>query len=95
MLDEKLQTCLFLNHFPVHFSGGDVVVSGQSHVEISLIISKIEVDFTSIVQNVYFAWKLALARRSRLIYSDHTMLLGSHSASIYVHVRVDLDSSDL
>lgn len=55
MTAPKPCTDLFLYNVFVDFSGGDVVVSRQSNIQITLIVAQIEVDLSTIVQNVDFA----------------------------------------
>jgi len=42
---------LLLDDLLVDFTGGDVVVSGQGDVQVSLVVAQIKVDLSAVVQN--------------------------------------------
>ena len=44
-----------VNDMFVYFASRDIVLPGESYVEVSLIVSKVEIDFAAIVQNKDFA----------------------------------------
>ena len=46
---------LLLDDFTIDLSSCDVVVFGQGHVQVSLIVSKIQICFTSVVEHKDFA----------------------------------------
>jgi hypothetical protein len=48
------QKNLSFDDLPIDFARGDVVVSGKCDVQVTLVISKIKVDFASVIQNIYF-----------------------------------------
>lgn len=51
---EKEETYLLLNHFSIDLSRGDIVLSTKRHIQVSLVVSKIEIHLSSIVQNENF-----------------------------------------
>jgi hypothetical protein len=48
-------TNLFLNHFPIYFSGRDIVIPQQCDIKITFIISQIQIDLSAIVKDIDFA----------------------------------------
>lgn len=52
---DKLWTHLSFNDLSVNFPCRDIVVSRQSDIQISLVVSKIQIHFSSIVQDVNLA----------------------------------------
>lgn len=51
----SLTTHLFFDDLHVYFTCSDVVVARQRNIQISFIVSKIEIDFAAIVKNVNLA----------------------------------------
>lgn len=47
-------TDFFLNDFPVNLSCCDIVLSTQRDIEISLIVSQVQINFTSIIKDEDF-----------------------------------------
>jgi len=47
---------LLLNDFTIDLASGDVVVSAESDVEVSLVIAQVKVDLAAIVEDVDFTW---------------------------------------
>lgn len=45
----KVAACLFFNYFLVYLSSGNVMIPGEGDVEISFVVSQIQIDFASIV----------------------------------------------
>jgi len=41
----------------IDFSSCDIVISGQGHVKVPLIISQIEINLAAVIQNVNFAYE--------------------------------------
>jgi len=52
--DPRTGTNLSVYDLAVNLSGGDVVVLGERHAQIPLIIAKIQINFASIVQHKDF-----------------------------------------
>jgi hypothetical protein len=50
-LTEVVSLALTLDDIPVDLAGGDVVGAGQSNVKVTLVVSEIEIDLTTIVQD--------------------------------------------
>lgn len=55
-LSEVVAPTFLFNHMGIDFTGGDVVVPGEGDVEVSLVVSKIEIGFTAVVEYVHFAY---------------------------------------
>ena len=88
-------TNLFLNHFPVNFSGRYVVIPGQGHIKITFIISQIQIDLPAIVEDKDFP--LIPTFKTIVFLSGPkkiTMFCRSYRPSIDIHIRVYFNSSD-
>lgn len=53
-LAEVVALALTLNHISVDFAGRDVVGAREGHVKVALVVSKIEIDLTAVVQDEDF-----------------------------------------
>jgi hypothetical protein len=86
---------LLLNDFTVDLSSGDVVFPGEGDVKVSLVVSQIQIDLTTIVQYKDFTVPVTIQHLSASI-SIKCLLLGRrHSSSIDVHVWINLDGRDV
>ena len=47
-------THLLIDDLAVYFSSGDVIIATQSDVEVALVVSEVEVDLATVVQDVDF-----------------------------------------
>jgi hypothetical protein len=56
-LSKVISPSFLFNDVRVDFTGGDVVVTGEGDVEVSLVVSEVEICFSAIVEHVYFAWQ--------------------------------------
>jgi hypothetical protein len=54
-LAQVVALALALDDMVVYLAGGDVIVAGQGDVQIALVVAEIEVDFTTVGENEYFA----------------------------------------
>lgn len=83
----------------VDLSGSDVVLPGQGDVEVTLVVTKVEVDFTTVVENEALSVSVG-ASNQHFVFWRYSLrrgfvLGGCHSSGIDVHVGVDLNSSDV
>lgn len=53
-LSEIVTATLTLDNVLVDLAGGDVLVAREGNVEIALVVSKIEVNFAAVVEDVDF-----------------------------------------
>lgn len=51
---EVVAPTFLFNHMGIDFAGGDIVVPGEGDVEVSLVVSEIEVGFAAVVEHVHF-----------------------------------------
>lgn len=83
------------SHMLVDLSGGDVVVAGQGESEISLVVTKVQVDLGSWKgRSVRMRHSLGSMLRTGLQNEAFTVLRRSHEAGINRHIGVDLDAGD-
>lgn len=75
----------------VDLASCDVVLSSECDVEVALVVSKVEVDFTAIIENKNFTMPTdTLAQSQDLRYAEG-LLCRCHSTGIDIHVRIDLN----
>jgi hypothetical protein len=74
----------------VHLSGRNAIFLLQRDVEVSLVVSEIEVDLTAIVKYEAFAVPVSVRTASFALMAMF-LLRRSHGPCIDVHVWVDLD----
>ena len=48
---------LLLNNLTVDLASRDIVIARQSHVEVTFIVSEVEVDLTAIIEDVHLAYR--------------------------------------
>ena len=90
------RTHLSVNDVLVNLASRDVVVLAETDVEVSLVVSEIQVGLTTVVEDVYLTLsKSALISMTPALGTGLTMLCRSHCSGIDVHVRVNLDSGSL
>jgi hypothetical protein len=77
----------------IDLSSGHIVVLAQADIEVSLVVSKIQIRLSTIVQDVHLT--CSSVHISQELNGQLTVFGRSHSSSINVHVRIDFDSSDL
>lgn len=96
-LAEVIAPTFLFNNMRVDFTGRDVVIPGQGDVEVSLVIAEIKVGFAAVVEDIDFAWKRRRGLGYGFIMGDPglTVLRWGHSSRINVHIRINLDGSDL
>lgn len=54
-LSEVVTATFLFNDFGVNFASGDVVITTESDVEVSLVVAQVEICFTAIVENIDFS----------------------------------------
>jgi hypothetical protein len=53
----EITTNLLLDDFLVDFASGDIIIAGEGDVEIPLVVAKVEIDLSSVVQDIHLACK--------------------------------------
>jgi len=56
----KMRPDLFLNNLPVNLPSRDIVIPAQSDIQIAFIVSQIEINFATVVQNVDLPYNISL-----------------------------------
>ena len=84
---------LLLNDFGEDLAKSDVVLSRQSDVKVSFVITKVKIYLSSIIKNKALAVpdKLDQLLNSLYIADRNCTLSGRHSSSINVHIGINLD----
>jgi hypothetical protein len=94
-LADVLASTLLLDDVLVDLACGDVVLARERDVEVAFIVAKVKIDFTAIVEDKDFTVSATYQLRPQFSKSLRCLLGGSHSASIDIHVRIDLDRGDV
>ena len=102
---EVVSATLFLNYVLVDLAGCDVVLACEGDVEVALVVTEIEVDFSSVVEDENLTvpdvslvpvWLNVTSTAACAGWCLEEYSLGwSHGAGIDVHVWIDLDASNL
>lgn len=102
---EVVSATLFLDYVLVDLAGCDVVLAREGDVEVALVVTKIEVDFSAVVENEDFTVPGVLLVPIQLNVTNTAAcaewcfegysLSWSHGTGIDVHIWIDLDASDL
>jgi hypothetical protein len=94
---EVVTATLTLNDVLIDLARRDVVLARQRDVEVALVVSKIEIDLTAIVQNEDFTVSGENDQLDSCLPVKHgfNLLGGCHGSGINVHVRIDLNARDL
>jgi len=79
----------------VNLASGDVVVAGQSDVEVTLVVAEIEVNFTAVGEDKDFAVPMTFSLWSFFGTCERNILLGVHRSCVDIEVWVDLDRRDV
>lgn len=94
-LSEVIAPTFTLNYVLVDLPCCDVALTCQGDVEIALVVSEVEVDFSTVVEDKDFTvpgrTQLALSQTNPSALGYNYVLGGSHGSGIDVHVRIDLD----
>lgn len=97
-LAEVVTATLTLDNVLVDLSSGDVVVLAERDVKVTLVVAKVEVGLTTVVENVDLTCSVLgdkLDERKGSAKQLLTVLGGGHGSGINVHVGVNLDRGDL
>lgn len=96
---------LLLNDMLVDLAGCDVILTSESNVQVALVVSEVEINFSTVIENKDFTMPVNnLLACFRAYYRRHLQafiffrahsLRRSHSSGIDVHVRINLDARDL
>jgi hypothetical protein len=106
---EVIATSLLLDNMLVDLAGCDVVLASERNVEITLVVSEVEVYFSAIVKDEHFTVPVQIVLASSSIiflitYPTHPSfsasgkkhsLGGRHGSGIDVHVWINLDARNL
>lgn len=79
----------------VDLSGRDVVLARERDVEVSFIVSQIQIHLTTIIEDEHLSVSARRLVRATFLQHGHNVLSRSHRSRIDVHVRVNLDGSDV
>lgn len=71
-LSEVITTTFAFDYIPVNFAGSNVVFAGQRDVEKTFIISKIEIDFPSVVENKNFSCNIGISNERLIMWVTAT-----------------------
>lgn len=108
-LSQVVTATLALNDVLVDLAGSDVVLASQGDVEIALVVSQVEVDFSSVVEYKDLPMSEAVSRgletarpqaefkpqfKARSAKVEHS-LRRRHSPSIDIHIWINLDRRDV
>lgn len=81
----------------VDFAGGDVIVTGQGHGEVSLVVTQVKVDLGAWRHSQYgrTTEKREIAKKhTRAQNKAFTVLSRGHQACIDGDIGIDLDAAD-
>ena len=93
-------SAFLLDYVLVDLAGCDVVLACEGDIEVALVVSEVEVDFTAVVEDKDFAVPVSISleppnpiclRSGEL----RALLSWSHSPSIDIHVRINLDTGNV
>jgi hypothetical protein len=65
-LAKVITLALTLNDIAVDLARRDVVGPGQGHIKVTLVVTKIEIDFTTVVQNKDFTYEYETSQQKEL-----------------------------
>lgn len=90
-------TNLLLDDLSVDLSCRDVVIAREGDIQVSLVVSKVQIDLSAIVKDIHLTCRTSISGLLEVerLFPDRTVLLGSDSSRIYVHVGVDFNGRDL
>ena len=95
-IDDLPAPYLLFNDLTVDLAGRDIVIARQRHVEITLVVAQVEVNFATVIEDVHLAYAVSDdEHKDAHAHDPLTVLLRTHSASSYVHVGVDFYRGDL
>ena len=94
-LSEVVSSSLGFDDLHVDLAGCDVVVFREGDVEVSLVVSQVKIDFSSIVEYKDLTMSIRGLVTSFMAMLEVNTLCGRHSSSIGVEVRVYLDRGDV
>ena len=89
-------TDLFLDNLSVDLSCRDVVFAREGNVQVSLVVSKVQIDLSAVVKDVDLTCGTSISGLgTEKPFLGRTMLLRSHGPRIYVHIGINLNGSNL
>lgn len=107
-LSEIVAATLALNDVLVDLASGDVVLASEGNIEVSLVVSEVEVDFSTVIEDKDFTVSDVVSRRLgqtaisqtpiRIPRPEHEKehsLRRGHSPSIDIHIRVNFNGRDV
>ena len=94
-LSEVVSSSLGFDDLHVDLAGCDVVVFREGDVEVSLVVSQVKIDFSSIVEYKDLTMSIRGLVTSFMAIFEINTLCGRHRSSIGVEVRVYLDRGDV
>lgn len=86
---------LFLYHMLVDLASCDVVVACQGNIQVSFVVSEVEVDLSAVVEDEALPVPAVWLERSSASGDETTVLHRRHGPCIDIEVWVDLDRSDV
>lgn len=91
-------TNLFFDDLSVDLSCCNIVVTRKGDIQVSLVVSKVQIDLSAVVKDIYLTCTTMISGLrgvEKKSFVDCTVLLRPHSSRIYVHVGVDFNGSNL
>lgn len=73
------------------------MIAREGDVQVSLVVSKVQIDLSAIVKDIHLTCGTSTSGLLEVerLFPGRTVLLGSDSSRIYVHVGIDFNGRDL